>query len=350
VNNSINKFSILLIPFGLLLGSCDPDVGFQEKRTEINPTLSSDLIRYDQLIEALDTTDIISDYHGKTTTIQPFRSLHDQQLLGITSDEALIRELNAFKTDTSYKKLYEEVQDILGDLDEEKQAVDQMLENYLLLTGKSQDQLPRIYGFISGFTYQAFLFDDDQNDGIGIGLEMYLGEDFPYEKAFGSDPRFSSYLTRTYNKEHLPRKIAEVLSEDMLGPPDKSDFLSLMIWGGKKLYLIDNLISFAPDSIVTEYTQGQLDWCRNNEAEIWSFFFEHDLFYENDIKKFNKLISPAPTSPGMPAESPGQTANYMGWQIIKAFMQRNPDVSIKEMIFMRDAQEILDLSKYKPAR
>lgn len=350
MNNSIIKFIFLITAFGLILGSCESDVSFTEQRTEISPTVSTELVRYDRIIENLDTADILSDYANKTKEIQSFRSLHDRQLLGLTSEEALIKELKTFQADTSYQNLYKEVQVILKDLSDEKQAIDQTLENYLSLTDKSNEDLPSIYGFISGFTYQAFLFDDGQRDGIGLGLEMYLGEEFPYEKAFASDPRFSSYLTRTYNKEHLPRKIAEVLAEDMLGPPEDSDFLSLMIWGGKKLHLIDQMISFAPDSIVTEYTQDQLNWCRSNEAEMWSFFFEHDLFYETDIRKFNKLISPAPTSPGMPPESPGQTANYMGWQIIKAYLQRNPDVSIREMILMRDAQKILDLSKYKPKR
>ncbi len=341
----------LIVLFLIVIVRCkERETTYQEVRTEIQPKLDIDIIRYDQIIADLDTSDILWDYKEKTDRIIPFRRLHDDQLLGLSDDQALKKELLSLKRDTSYDNLYQEIQDILGDLQEERRALAQTFENRNALLGLPSQELPDVYGFISGFTYQSFVFDDGGRDGIGIGLEMYLGDEFPYQKIFGSDTRFSSYLVRTYNKEHLVRKVAEVLAEDALGPPQGSDFLSLMIWGGKKLYLIDEMISFAPDSIVTEYTQEQLDWCRDNEAQMWSHFFEYDLFYETDIKKFSKLISSAPTSPGMPAESPGQTANYMGWQVIKAFMNRHPDITVTEMLSIQDAQEILDGSKYKPAR
>ncbi len=335
----------------LVVVSCKEDgTAFQEIRTEIKPLQAIDLIRYDRIIEDLDTSDILADYHDRTEGIIPFRRLHDEQLLGLSNDEELKAELLGLRRDTSFYNLYQEVQDRLGDLQEEGRALAQTFENRNALLGLPPQDIPDVYGFISGFTYQSFVFDDGDKDGIGIGLDMFLGEEFPYQDLFGSDPRFSSYLIRTYNKDHIVRKVAEVLVEDILGPPQESDFLSLMIWGGKKLYLIDQMISFAPDSIVTEYTQEQLDWCRNNEAEMWSHFFEKELFYETDLSKFNKLISPAPTSNGMPPESPGQTGNYMGWQVIKAYVKRNPDVSVVDLIHNQDAQEILDLSRYKPSR
>jgi len=348
--NTGNFFTYLVLLNIILLAGCQSEVIFREERTEINPRFSTDFIRYDRMIEDLDSDDLLADYESQAGTIPSFKKIHDQQLLGIQNPEMLEQELRMMQTDTSFRNLYEKVQTILGDLDDIRPALNQTIDNYTVLSEKTIGQAPDIYGFISGFTYQTFLFNDRGKDGVGIGLDMFLGSEFPYEEVHPSNPSFSSYLTRTYNKDHMPRKVAEVLAEDMLGPPNKADFLTLMIWGGKKLYLIDKMISFAPDSIVTEYTQEQLDWCRNNESEIWSFFFEHELFYETNLKKFNKLISPAPTSPGMPPESPGQTANYMGWQVIKAYMKRNPNTSVLEMINMKDAQEILDLSKYKPSR
>lgn len=348
---NLTRLFLLLYLCSLSMTSCQTEPNtYDEQRTAINPTIDVDLIRYDQLINDLDSNILLEDYAASTRDILAFRRLHDEQLLGMTSDEGLEQELMLMLTDSSYRSLYEDIQKIYGDLSDMRPALNQMIENYLDVSGVSPDMAPDIYALISGFAYQAFVFDDGDKDGIGIGLEMFLGESFPYQELFGSDPSFSGYLTRTYDKAHMPRKIAEVLAEDLLGPPAGSDFLTLMMWGGKKLYLIDEMISFAPDSIVTEYTQAQLEWCRANEPEMWSHFFEEELFYETDLKKFNKLISPAPTSPGMPLESPGQTGNYMGWQVIKAYMKRHPDISVAEMISNQNAQEILDGSRYKPVR
>lgn len=65
-----------------------------------------------------------------------------------------------------------------------------------------------------------------------------------------------------------------------------------------------------------------MDWVRNNELEIWSFFTEQNLIYETNVNRINKYINPSPDSPGMPADAPGQTANYIGYQMITAYMEK----------------------------
>ena len=208
----------------------------------------------------------------------------------------------------------------------------------------------RLFSFLSGFTYQCFLFDDQDGEGIGLGLDLFLGNDFPYSKIDPTNPAFSSYLTRSYTPEHIPRKIAEVLVEDLLPPPAKNNLLHFMIREGKKLYCIDQILSFLPDTIVLQYSEDQLNWCQSNEVQMWDFFFEKDLFYDTDFRKINKYISPAPTSPGMPPESPGATANYLGWRIVQAYKARYKDLSLSDLLEIQDAQKILEDSKFKPRR
>lgn len=250
-------------------------------------------------------------------------------------------------TDTSYHHLRSDVQALYSDIGDLSPRISQTVENYMNLFDIKE--IPAVYTFISGFVYQTFLFADGSRDGIGVGLDMFLGEDFPYKKIDPSNARFSEYLTRTYDEAHIPRKIAQVLIEDQLPPPAKNDFLSLMIYGGKRLYLIDQLLTFEPDHIVAEYTTEQYQWCIQNEPEMWEFFFDADLFYETDLRKFTKLVAPAPSSPGMPPESPGATANYMGWRIVQSYMRRHPQTTISELIQL-DPQTLLDESRYKPAR
>jgi len=52
----------------------------------------------------------------------------------------------------------------------------------------------------------------------------------------------------------------------------------------------------------------------------------------------------------MPPEAPGRIANYMGWQIVKTYMNRYPDKGLEMLIMENDAQKILDLSKFKPRK
>ena len=337
---------LLLVSF--LLISCGEQSGYIESIEPISPTLKVDLVRFDQKVKHLPHDNLVPAFQTLRDQYPAFARLYTDQLLNARDETRLVAELELIGTDTSYQKLYDEVQQRFSETAEVEKELSQAIENYMAVFDIPKNQQPAIYTLISGFAYQCFVFDDEEKTGIGVGLDMFLGDDFPYKDVDPKNPIFSQYRIRTYNQDHLAKKVVEVLVEDQMLPPDKGDFLSLMVWGGKKLYLMDQVLNFKSDSIVMEYTSEQLAWCRANEPAIWNHFFEQDLFYETNAQKFTKLVAPSPHSPGMPKEAPGQTGNYMGWQVVKSYMKRNPDTSIKELLAMRDSQKILDGAKYKP--
>ena len=48
-------------------------------------------------------------------------------------------------------------------------------------------------------------------------------------------------------------------------------------------------------------------------------------------------------------ESPGRIGQWMGWQIVRSFMENNPKVTVQQLIKM-DANSIFEQSKYKPKK
>lgn len=336
-------FIILSVSF---IYSCTTD----HRTDRLNPSISTKLVRFEKELMQLDTADISLAYQDLYSRFPIFTDLYFDRVMAFPRDlNSRFEEIKMMYRDSIFSKLYLTTAEEFSNMDGIKKELDQTVENYMQVFPEVK-AVPNFYTFISSFAYQCFLFNDLNNEGIGIGLDMFLGDDFPYHLIDPKNPAFSSYLSRAFNKAHLAKKVAEVLVEDKLLPPVKSDFLSLMIWSGKKLYLMDQILDFKPDSVVIEYTKDQLAWCKNNEAGIWEYFFDNDLFYETDINKFNKLISPSPFSPGMPEEAPGRTGNYMGWRIVDQFMKKNPDISIQQLIQIQDPQEILTRSKFKPSR
>ena len=118
-------------------------------------------------------------------------------------------------------------------------------------------KFPNIYTLVSDFNYQNFIFDDGERDGIGIGLDMFLGSTFPYKGIDPQNPSFSDYLTRSFNSAHIVSKSINMLLEDELGPPPGVRLLDQMIHNGKKLYLLDKILPFQHDSIVIGYSDDQ---------------------------------------------------------------------------------------------
>ena len=150
------------------------------------------------------------------------------------------------------------------------------------------------------------------------------------------------------NKEHLVAKSIETLATDLVGDPEKLQLLDIMINNGKVLFLMDQILPYAPDSIKLGYTAAQTQWCQDNELQIWSHLVGEELLYSTRMRDVRKLVDHSPNAPGMPAEAPGRVANWIGWQIVKAYMKRNPEVTFEQLLSLKDGQQILDLSKYKP--
>jgi len=302
----------------------------------------------DVKIERLDK--YIFEHSASTfsSTFPQFADIYFNNIVNIqnSADTILDHQLNQFKRDEFILELKEKTDSVFTTLDGLEKQLAASFDLYQKATG--EDYLPNIYSFVGGLSFQSFLFDDNGKDGIGIGLDMFLGDAFPYEQLSVQNPAFSKYISRTFNKEHMTKKIMETIFDDKLGQAKGNRMLDYMIHNGIKSYLLSQFIPFAHDSIIMEYNKDQLQWCETNQSQIWSHFLREDLFYETDFRKINKLINASPNSPGMPDEAPGQTANFIGWKIVTAFMERNTEISIPDLMNIHNYQEILDKSKFKP--
>jgi hypothetical protein len=64
----------------------------------------------------------------------------------------------------------------------------------------------------------------------------------------------------------------------------------------------------------------------------------------------NKFVNDGPTTNGFPKESPGNIGQFIGWQIVKSFMNTHPDSSLHYLMNEKDLIRIFNDAKYKPAK
>ena len=258
--------------------------------------------------------------------------------------------MNGFVADQGIQRILYEVDSVYMDFEPQKKDFKEAFK--FLKYYFPEKQTPKIYTYISEFSLQKFLFEvDDQRDGLAIGLDMYLGENYNYRRYVGNHSNFSDYLTRRYNRDHIVSNSMKAIVEDLFSQENIGEtLLDKMIYNGKKLYILEKLLPNTKERILIEYTEDQWQWCEDNQQEMWAYFFKEDLFYSTDMNKIRKLVDPSPSSSGMPPESPGRTANYMGWQIIKEYMTRYPETTLQDLITLGESQKILEQSKFKPKR
>jgi gliding motility-associated lipoprotein GldB len=179
-----------------------------------------------------------------------------------------------------------------------------------------------------------------------IALDTYLGANHEFYE------NIPKYIREDLKKDQIVVDLAIAYAEKYIYQAPNKTFLDEMIYFGKQLYFSDVVIPFKTEASRIGYTQEQLDWAIANESYVWRYFVERELLFSTDTKLTGRFITPAPFSKfyleDIDSESPGRLGQYMGWQIVRAYMERNDD-SLKEML-LKSPEEIFNNSKFKPRK
>lgn len=187
------------------------------------------------------------------------------------------------------------------------------------------------------------------NEGLAIGLQQYAGKDFSVYQSAPGQELFPLYISRRFSQEYMAANAMKAVVQDLF--PDKSGGKTLveqMIEKGKQWYLLDKFLPTTADSLKTGYTQQQLNWCQENEGLIWTYIVKNEDLNSLNPAVIQTYIGEGPFTQGFSQElSPGNMGQWIGWQIIKKFESKNPDLKPADIMKM-DARKILEEAKYKP--
>ena len=250
-----------------------------------------------------------------------------------------------FLSDDLNREVYRKVQEVYPDLHPLEKKLTGAFKHYKYYF--PQRQVPEVYTYISGFNASLLI-----DDGIlGIGLDRYLGEDVVWYGRLG----IPKYMQRKMTPEKIPTDCmyALAMTEFPFLPAGNDtaiteNVINKMIWEGKLLYFVQAMMPKEKAELITGFTPEQLKWCRENEKIMWSYLIEHKLLFKTDYMTINKLTKDAPFTSYFPHESPGKAANWIGWQIVKKYMERHPDVNLSGLMNDSRYQKILDGSAYDP--
>lgn len=201
---------------------------------------------------------------------------------------------------------------------------------------------PKVVTLVSDVRYQERVLLADTL--LLIGLDNYLGKDHRF---YGGLQR---YIAASLEEKYLLSDVASAFSKTVLPYPNERSFLAKMVYYGKELYLKDRLLPEASDGQKIGYTPEEMAWAQANEEQMWRYFVERDLLYDTGSDLERKFLDPAPFSKfglELDNESPGRLGRYVGWQIVRAYMERNDGQSLEGLLDM-EAEELFKKSNYKP--
>jgi hypothetical protein len=204
--------------------------------------------------------------------------------------------------------------------------------------------VPRLVYFVSGLANWGVV---SYENILGIGLDMFLGEQYPFYKSVGQP----DYMYINFRKESIAPSVFSTLYNDIHPFQDEEKtLLEMMLQKGKQQYFVEKMLPFVSLEDRIGYTKAQLDWCTQNEAMIYNFFLDNSLMFEKNWSKMRRFVVYGPNTSGMPAESPGNIGTWLGLQIVKSYVEKNPEADIETIFKEENAEQFLRKAKYKPRK
>lgn len=329
----------LWLILAILIPSCtsDPlDVDVSDVSVEM------EYWRFDQAVFA----DGVEDYGALNAELSqsyaPFYAEYLDRIIGVgRPDDPMVETLLAeFATDANWRETQQQVETVFGDLTPYKTDFERAFRYHRYHF--PADTIPTVVFYNSGFNVGVY----PSGSYLGVGLEWFLGPENPVIQRLAIE-EFPQYLKAKLRPEYMVNNAVKgwlmVKHQSLV---QKEDLINLMLFHGKILYLMDAMFPDVPDEVKINYAQEDLQWCQRNEYNIWAHFIDAELLYTTSPKDLAGFLSDGPFTAAFSQESPARTGVWMGWQILRQYMSKNPDVSLRQMLAETNNQKFLKY--YKP--
>lgn len=301
--------------------------------------------RFEKDFFAIDTANLLNELQRLRAKYPSFSGDFTSQILGFdfsTPPDSLTKYLRLFIKD--YRFVKDSADKLFSNIDPQVKEIKQGLQfvKYYFPAYNPPHQLITFIGPFDGYS------DVITTDAFAVGLQLHMGSEFSFYKSDISRDIFPDYIARKFTPESISVNCIRNVVDDMY--PDKSVGRALveqMVEKGKRLYLLDKFLPYAPAWLKIGYTEKQYKESLQNEALIWDFFLSNDLLNTSDQNLVKNYIGESPKTQELGEGSPGNIGAFSGWQIVKKFMEKNPSTTLKDLM-AKNAREIYAASKYKP--
>jgi hypothetical protein len=331
---------LYLVLFSAVITSCKKN-HYKVNTSSIKVTI--EIKRLETELFNLDPDDILAKVPAIKQKYKAFLPLFSYVInTGDINETSFGDLLVRFCTDRQNNDVYAMTMKVYPDVKKIEEQLKEAFRHYLwYFPGRN---VPSVYTCITGFNNSIITGDSV----LGIGLDRYLGADCEYY------PRLEIY------KYIAARMTPENIVPDcMFGwGASKWDFSILkypadnvmaeMIHNGKLKYFEKCMLPETSDELLFGFTADQVNFCRNNESQMWQYLVENNILFNSDQFTIRKLTGEAPFTSYFTKESPGRAAVWLGFRIIESYMIRNPRVKLEDLMIDKDLQAILEKAKYNP--
>ncbi len=327
----------ILFIISLTLFACTPweRKPFYEADISSIPAQNIEIYRYEELLFTANPFILKDEIEPHIKRFEFF--LGDE----IYNPEALLQLYN-YVTDPYLIDLYHDSRELWADTDKLASDLSRAFRFYEYHFPESD--IPAIYTYISGLDYTMPIMYAEGH--LIIAVDTYLGSDYPAYEQIGIPRYMSQWMIPERTIVDIFHSMADRYFRRLTHAPET--LLDHMIYEGKRLYFLDCMLPALPDSLKIAYSTNQDNWMKRNAGFVWSYKLENDLLFSTDHSVIQKFIREAPFTATFSRQSAPRTGIWLGWQIVRDYMKRNPETSLEELIMLTDSHRILTGARFRP--
>jgi len=333
----INRIYIIFLLLITVFTACDSNT------LEVDISHSLVELKLDRMEKDLLAPTNVNINEVNKTLITKYGSLYevfvsDMIVEGSVHDPAVGERIKRFIQDTTIQAIYNSIDHEFHDFSSYHQEFNKAFSYYHYYFPDSL--VPNLVTFYSNFNAKIFPMPNT----LAIGLDMYLGSDNTFVKQFSSDA-IPQFIKNDMNKKYM---VADGLKYWLLNrfynEKAGDDFASKIIELGKIMYLLDAMMPNTSDDIKINYTPKELAWVKHHEDQIWKSIVDNKVLYTKNPSVINQYIIDGPFTKGLPDESPSKVGVWVGWQIVRDYVEEN-DVDVLSLL--KEKNNIKILKSYK---
>ena len=302
--------------------------------------------RFENDFYKADTTNLAKSFEILQQKYPTFFIDYLYQVLGLMpQSDSTLSQAKLFLRDSLYNVIYKDATAKFQTLN----AVKSELELGLKLTKYyfPNYQIPqKLITFIGPLDGVGTALTSDHS--LAIGLQGYLGKDyFAYQNGYIAQT-YPAYKTRKFEPEYIATNCIQSIINDLY--PNKNigrPLAERLVDEGRRLYVLDALLPNTEDTVKIGYTANQLSECIKNEKVIWSFFVQQNLLFEREPSKVSPYVTDGPKTQELSETSPGNIGQFVGWQIVKKWIEKNPKTTMQQLMQM-PTMTIFNEANYSP--
>jgi hypothetical protein len=311
-----------------------------------NISVNVEIERFDQTCFRLDTNRIAAELTQLNELHSSFYADFMEQILGLPAHDTTADVKNNLRFFLkSYAPLYDSLRRSYTDVADIKAAVEEGLR-YVKYYFPEYNSVKKLIFFVGPFDAPGTALT---RSGIAVGLQQYAGKDFSFYQSPQGLEIFPAYISRRFERTYIPINALKLVVQELC--PDSIGFgplIDQLVVHGREAWLLDQFLPTAADSLKLGFTQQQADWCEKNEALIWSYLVKNVDLQSTDPNLIQNFLGEAPFTAGLDQEhSPGNLGRWIGRQIVRAYLQKNPSATPIQVVKLTPAQ-IIEGAAYKP--